>query len=232
MMINTLNDRIDNAVSRISRKEGTIAKKTALIEKKTAKIATLTDEHEIRWMQFEIETLKADIERANDEINETKANIEKYRAQLAGEIEKESIIIKEIPESMKRMQTELVENWDEYDKARRDRLNAKYRELGYKDFMKNHNRADYEFRLLTDEQIHESNMKDAKSLILNLYNRIKDITGEVTDWSGIKATVGTWGMTVLNGLVIGKQGRAEVESIFAGGYNIQRLHVRVLVKER
>ena len=69
-------------------------------------------------------------------------------------------------------------------------------------------------------------------MILDLIRRVKDITGEITDWSGIQATIGAQGFTVLNGYVIGKEGRARVESILAGGYNIQRLHVRVLVHER
>jgi len=66
---------------------------------------------------------------------------------------------------------------------------------------------------------------------MDLYRRVKNITGEITDWSGIHAEVGTWGFTVLNGLVAGKQGKCAVESILAGGYNIQRLHVRVLTYE-
>lgn len=64
-----------------------------------------------------------------------------------------------------------------------------------------------------------------------MYYRVKKFTGEITDWSGVHACQGTWGMTVLNGYVVGKEGRAFVESILAGGYNIQRLHIRVLVKE-
>ena len=69
-------------------------------------------------------------------------------------------------------------------------------------------------------------------LIINLYYRVRNITGEIVDWSGISAEVGTQGFPVLTGYVIGKEGRAFVETILAGGYNIQRLHIRVLVHER
>lgn len=69
-------------------------------------------------------------------------------------------------------------------------------------------------------------MKSAESLIMNLYSRIHAITGEVTDWDGIHYSGGA-----LNGVVYGKLGSVRVESILAGGYNIQRLHVRVLVHE-
>lgn len=57
-------------------------------------------------------------------------------------------------------------------------------------------------------------------------SRIHAITGEVTDWDGIHYSGGA-----LNGVVYGKLGSVRVESILAGGYNIQRLHVRVLVHE-
>ena len=55
-------------------------------------------------------------------------------------------------------------------------------------------------------------------------------TGEITSWAGIHLEAGSY-CAVLNGYVEGKEGRARVESILAGGYNIQRLHIRVLVKE-
>jgi hypothetical protein len=73
-------------------------------------------------------------------------------------------------------------------------------------------------------------VRDARAFVLDLLNRTKEITGEITSWAGVHLTVGTNGFPVLNGYVEGKEGRALVESIYAGGYNIQRLHVRVLVK--
>lgn len=244
MKLTTLNERIAKAEETIAKKENTIVKKAALIEKKKAKLVNLgvndpdtanaydhRDNNDIFWTLIDISRLREDIVRGGKEIEEKKVTLENYRAQLAGEVERESVLLKEIPESLNKMRDELVESWDAWDKERRERLRKQYNEQGYSEFMRLHNRADYEFRYITDSQIHDSNVQDAKLLILNLYYRVKDITGEITSWDGIEATIGTWGGTVLNGYVEGKEGRARVESILAGGYNIQRLHVRVLVKE-
>lgn len=244
MKLETLNERIANAQTRLEKKQNTIIKKYALIEKKKAQIQKMVpnptiDAESLRivntdafWLHCDIEHLMDDIERIKQEIEQIKANITKLEAQRAGEMERESIFTREIPETMKRMQTELVEEWDRYDIEKKKRIWEDKANMDYKSFCKKwsvYDRMDFIYK--TEEQIHDTNMEDAKRLILNLYNRIKDITGEVTDWNGIQATIGTWGGTVLNGFVIGKQGRALVESIYAGGYNIQRLHVRVLVKE-
>lgn len=243
MKIETLKDRIQNAENKIEKKTNTIIKKEALILKKQDKIRKLgfepdADKQEVAnanrdayWLMCEIGYLKDDIKRGSSEIEEIKANLEKYKLQLEGEIEKEEVLLKDIPESMKRMQTELVERWDEWDIERRNRMKSDYKELGWESYYKKYKGCDLHFKDKTDEQIHNSNVQDAKCLILDLYYRVKNITGEITDWSGVHATCGSHGFSVLNGFVKGKEGRAEVESILAGGYNIQRLHVRVLVKE-
>ena len=188
-------------------------------------------EREDSWEAFEIQSLADDIRRNKMEIVEKMETLKKYEAQLNGELEKESIFLKELPECIKAMKDELVERWDSYDMEKRDRLQKAHRELGYSAFMKKYHMVGYNFIYLTDEQIHDSNESDAKALVMNLYARVKEITGEITSWDDIHATMGAYG-TVLNGKVIGKEGIAYVESILAGGYNIQRLHVRVLVKER
>lgn len=248
MKIETLKERIEKATAKIERKENTIVKKTAQIEKKKAALAkmgypeiTKTEyyelgdklgdkAHNIYWTLCDIDNLKEDIVRGRKEIEATKQTLAKYEAQLTGEIERESIILKDIPEVFKTLQNEMVTEWDAWDKERRDSLKKAYAELGYREFMKTHTRADYNFRYLTDEEIHNSNVNDAKTLILDFYYRVKDVTGEVTNWEDLRPEIGTHGFTVLNGYVEGKEGRAQVESILAGGYNIQRLHVRVLVK--
>ena len=105
------------------------------------------------------------------------------------------------------------------------------RSLNYDEYRKMFSK--YEFNVLaykSDEDIRKDNEKDAKGMVMNLYNRIKDITGEITDWSGITLAPGARGSATLNGVVIGNKGKCKVESIYAEG-PVQRLHVRVLTKE-
>ena len=251
MKIETLRDRIAKAKEKIEKKQNTIVKKTAQIEKKYNALRKLGVEDpetkskmdfrelanterekfdDIYWTYCEIEYLQADIVRGEKEIDATKETLVKYEAQLTGEIAKEETLLTEIPEIFNRLRDDLVAEWDRWDLERRDQLADEYNRLGYTEFFKKgHTRADYEFRFKTTTQIHNANVQDAKALILDLYYRVKGITGEVTDWAGISTEIGTHGFAVLNGIVVGKEGRAKVESIYAGGYNIQRLHIRVLV---
>ena len=230
MRIETLKKRIENAEAKIQKKRDTIVKKQGWIAKKKAKLEKLWGD-EYRWAEFDIENYEADIERLEKEIQEVELSLFKYQQQLSGELAKEEILLTKVPDSMKRMQQELVDRWDEYDKERRERVTFAYSTMSSKEFFERYTYSDYQLRYKTDEQIHKDNVEAAKYLILDLYHRVERITGEITDWSSVHASAGAQGMTVLNGFVVGKEGRCEVESILAGGYNIQRLHVRVLVKE-
>ena len=144
-------------------------------------------------------------------------------------MERVSVLITDMPDILRELQEELVMRWDKWDMERRDKIIADYRELDYKEFSRKYTHADVVFKSKTDEPIHDDNVQAAENLIIDLIYRVRSITGEITNWSNIRVTAGTGGLTVLNGTVIGKEGIACVESITAGGYNIQRLHIRVLV---
>lgn len=73
------------------------------------------------------------------------------------------------------------------------------------------------------KQVKKDRVNKEKALI----KRVIKITGEITDAKYLK--VGVNGE--LNGFIIGTEGKANIETIFAGGYNIQCLHFRVLVKK-
>ncbi len=64
-----------------------------------------------------------------------------------------------------------------------------------------------------------------ESFRYDIYSRCADYVGKLVDMKYIDIVGGS-----LNGIVVGETGRrARVETIVAGGYNIQRLHYRVLV---
>ena len=233
MKIETLSERIANAENKIGRKQLTIAKKKALIDKKRqlieAKGLANSDSAEALTLKWDIEHYTDDISRLEREIAKITLSLAEYRNQLSGLMERVSVLIMDMPDVLKGLQEELVERWDKWDIERRDRIQADYRELDYKEFSRKYTHADVMFKGKSDEQIHNDNVQSAENLIIDLIYRVRKITGEITDWSDIRATNGTGGFTVLNGTVIGKKGIARVESITAGGYNIQRLHIRVLV---
>lgn len=247
--LETVTERIKNAEEKIEKKTNTIEKKKNLITKKAKSLekygldenSTVDDarkavsEHEffdVKWTIYDIDSLKDDIKRNEKEIEEIKNNLIKYKEQLEV-AQKDQIVYDEMPEILKNMENELVERWDKFDIEMRDKKRQDYNEMSYSDFTKKYRGQDISYKALyaTNEEIHKSNVDAAKKLVMDLFMRVKDITGEITDWSGVHATMGANGFTVLNGFVKGKEGMAEIESILAGGYNIQRLHVRTLVRE-
>lgn len=241
MQLSTLNDRIKNIEERISKKEKTIANKTKLVAKKEKLITDagydLNDREAIKqnsqmfWVMFDIDSLKEDLVRLPKEIEELKKTLKNYQDQLAGQIDKENTYSTEVPEVLKALQDELVEKWTTFDIKRKNQIWEAKKSLKYEECIKMFNK--YELNVLaykSDEDIRKDNEKEAKNMVMNLYNRIKDITGEIIDWSGITLTPGARGSAALNGVVIGTKGKCKVESIYAEG-PVQRLHVRVLTKE-
>ena len=224
-----ITERIQKANEKIEKKQGTITKKQALIEKKTASLAKASDEYEIRSLNFDIKYLAEDIARLEKEIPEIRKTVEKYEKQLAGAIEKEALLTKTMPEEFRALKDTLVEKWDAFDLERRERLREASRNMEYREFIKKYKYSAYQFAWHTsNDEIHKKNEKDAEYFIIDLFNRVKEITGEVTNWEGIRLTMGNT-FPVLEGMVQGKEGKARVETILAGGYNIQRLHIRTLV---
>ena len=77
-----------------------------------------------------------------------------------------------------------------------------------------------------DKQLESLLNEEVKNKRLDLYYRCTAAVGVITDASGLY--VGSNGS--LNGYIVGEDGKASVETIVAGGYNIQCRHYRVLVK--
>ena len=85
-----------------------------------------------------------------------------------------------------------------------------------------------ERRMFDGDKLIKELEQEKKNKYDDLINRANRICGTITDATGLK--VGEKGE--LNGLIIGERGKAWVETIGAGGYNIQCYHFRTLIHER
>ena len=73
--------------------------------------------------------------------------------------------------------------------------------------------------------VEEKNMKDAEKFVENLEQKITAITGEIKEIINYDSEQGTgWKIN-------GEKANAIVLQIYAGGYNIVRLHIRNLIKK-
>lgn len=80
-------------------------------------------------------------------------------------------------------------------------------------------------RYIDEEELEKILLKDITSRYFRLINQVTKHVGKITDASNLKM-----GMNGdLNGYIEGEDGKAKVETISAGGYNIQCFHYRVLV---
>lgn len=87
-------------------------------------------------------------------------------------------------------------------------------------------KQDETFKYNSVEQIEEVAAQEVINKKLDLVARIEDVAGKIVDAKYLE--IGKNGS--LNGRVIGEKKSVYVETILAGGYNIQCLHYRVLVK--
>lgn len=67
--------------------------------------------------------------------------------------------------------------------------------------------------------------EEKQALLADLIYRITAVVGNIVDCSGLH--IGRTGM--IEGVIIGNTGKARIETISAGGYNIQRFHFRTLI---
>ena len=195
------------------------------------------------------------IRNSQTAISEREVQIAKYKEKLEQAYEKERFF-ETLPKIIVDFMDSVVESWDLWDKMKRESVKeAQKRHQRYYDearpcYFTDRARYDammkearelqerysvfewYELPCLDDQQIHDRNVKAGKALVMDLYNRICLITKDIEDASNLKVTRGNENFAVINGIVKGTNGKtAKVQSVGAGGWNIQRFHIRTLVNE-
>lgn len=237
MKSHELQERLAKAQEKVEKCKATIERHKAQAEKKLQTIQrngwslNLADHRGSNDMEawsfvYDYHSKLRDIEGAEEKLVDAEQIVKNWQEKLDKQVAIEIAIAKEVPEAFKQARAELVQRWVEYDIEERDRMLAKKKELPYKEFRKIYKYSRELDLMHSDDEFLKMEEREADLWILNLYNRVKEITGEVTDCSSLY-----WGGKCLDGTVVGKNGVAVVETIGAGGYNIQRFHLRVLVKK-
>ena len=72
-----------------------------------------------------------------------------------------------------------------------------------------------------EHEIEKIAQKEMEAYKQKIEAKVKKHVGNIIEWE----------LGNMEYIVHGDEGRAKVEAIYAGGYNIQRLHVRVIVKK-
>lgn len=208
--------RQDKILGTIARVEKRLAKLRAMSETEIMKKYGYNDpsrvseeenhHHAHYWHGCDIESAVEQLENNHRKLEEAKRLDEKADAKAKKE-EIRHQTLQEAPETLKKFADTLCEEWTKWYIA-----NAK----------KNH-----DWR--SNEEIAKDCRKDADWLILDFMARTEKKCGKLTETRFLHIDNANWGIC-LNGWVKGEKGTARVESIVAGGYNIQCRHVRVLVK--
>ena len=150
--------------------------------------------------------------------------------------------VDEMPEIFKEVVDLLATEWTEWDVRDRERMKkmkAKlptYKYNATKEERDAYYKAHNDFRTAfpvsrendlkqSDEYLYEKNKDTATAYCKDLIHRIKNRVGEITSLKNVRLSG-----KALNGVVEGTLGTCTLETILAGGYNIQRLHYRVLIK--
>ena len=209
-------ERINKVEDRITKREKTKQCYVKKIEKTEAQISSETDPQQKRFLECDLKYTLEDQRRLSRKADDDEALLNKYREQLARQLEIEHCYKRDLPDSLKELESSLAETWYKWDLQRRERV--------LKTDRRDRSRAEHLFLEKSDADLRKKNAADARAIVIDLYHMVYSKTGEVTSWSNLKISG-----NAINGIVQGTAGAVRVESILAGGYNIQRLHVRVLV---
>ena len=110
-------------------------------------------------------------------------------------------------------------------------LQKELKELGREAFLKKYKYEEYDLAVYKKEdEIKKEIQTQVNKLVEDLFIKTKKICGNVKKFSDLRLTVNGSGYPILIGQVIGDNGTASIEPIEAGGYNIQKLHIRYIVR--
>lgn len=250
--VKELEMKVEKAEQKVEKGKATIVRHKKQLQKKLEKIANiglnlssidLTDFSDYKWHDeyreyywdfCDIENKQDDIVNATKKLKEAERVLNDWKDKLQKAQNEEDLIESEVPQVVK----EYLNNWKglayEWHLKRYEEYNEYIEEHGLSyENLKERKRL---FGNIIIEMYFQSDRekwldvlleKDKRNKILDLMARTKEVTGKIISANSLKIGINGG----LNGIIEGKTGKVEIETIDAGGYNIQCYHYRVLVKK-
>ena len=234
MTISQLEERIAKAKEKIEKKNTTIAKKNKMIAKMyellekngfsySGDLGIVYEQNrELYDKVWNMEYLIEDTIRLEKEVKNIQSTISKYEEMLVKETARLADNEK-IPSVLLQLKDNLEEEFYESQIRRRDFLREEYKKLEYSAFIRKYHGA-YGEMLQTDSEIEKDAKMSAEYFVEDIWRRTREEIGEMTDFSNVHVSG-----HALNGVFVGTEGKCSVETIVAGGYNIQREHLRAII---
>lgn len=175
------------------------------------------------WDEFMYNSIKHDHDFAINDIKETIARKEREIVKLEERFEKELEKETKKAEKVKFMRS-WMKNFPAPEKLRQllNFIEDSYIELLRKEDTNGH---------YTDIQLQKKAKLYTDFLMLDLSYRISEVTGKLIDCAYISMEYSNM-KPVITGFFKGEKANVETKVIIAGGYNIQKLHNRVIVTKR
>jgi len=250
-------DWIDKRIEGKQKELDKLEKKMERINK--AKESDYKENNPYYYSDYDFRVTTKDIERAKADLEKYKQDMEKeiekaksrnvpVITEFLDDWEKKSI--EYFKEQKKKYDEEALPNYRKRDKEYVDWLNYPYKYVEGWDrtnpthlqMYREKNKEHTEYRKFFKSNWHfvtqfndgqgtwEENMlravrQEKYAKYDDIITRTNDIVGQITDASALH--IGKKGD--LNGVIVGNKGKASVETIGAGGYNIQRYHFRTLI---
>lgn len=231
--LNNLLTSLEKAELKVEKTTATIERHFKQLEKKVAVLTKLGYELDYSEVQFknvgysEFKKQIAHIE--NQKWNsETGKSVNEYYelCDVCGKLEDIQGAYRKLEEASK-----IVSNWKVKvvsEKAKVDFATSAPKVII--DFVNSWGELAFEWLMENTERPNESSIRtlienDKQIKIIQLTMRVTDVVGTITDARNL--SVGEKGD--LTGIIVGEEGKARLETISAGGWNIQCYHYRTLV---